>query len=107
MLEVRFVADYDYGQVWISVLFQFLYPFVEVLKRRYLGDVVNQDGTQGSAVVGACDGSVPLLAWEEKRLSYSTASERLLSVRLTGSIIACLSYTIDVTCYIRCQNGSV
>lgn len=50
-----------YHNVGVGMIPQLLQPPRDVLVSLLLGDVVNEEGTHGAAVVGRCDGTVTLL----------------------------------------------
>jgi hypothetical protein len=61
VLEIALVADEHDDNVLVGVVAQLLEPAGHVLVGRVLGNVVNEEGSNGTAVVGRGDGAVALL----------------------------------------------
>ena len=51
-VQIRFVAYEHHHYVWVSVLSHFLQPSGQVVEGLFAGDVVHQQSTGGSSVVG-------------------------------------------------------
>jgi len=60
--QIGLVAHKHNDDVGLGVVAELLEPALDVLERGVLGDVVNEEGTDGAAVVGRGDGAVALLA---------------------------------------------
>lgn len=66
MLQIALIPDQHDDNVAIRVITEFLEPSGHVDVRGVLGDVVHEERTDGSAVVGGGDGSVAFLTgWRE------------------------------------------
>ena len=61
MPQIALVADEHDDNVAVGVIAQLIKPPLDVLVRHGLGDVVDEQSTDGSSVVRARDGSVALL----------------------------------------------
>lgn len=60
--QIGLVAHEHNHNVGLGVVAELLEPALDVLERGVLGDVVNEEGTDGAAVVGRGDGTVALLS---------------------------------------------
>ena len=60
--QVGLVADEHDDDVGLGVVAELLEPALDVLEGGVLGDVVDEEGADGAAVVGRGDGAVALLA---------------------------------------------
>lgn len=59
--QIGLVAHEHDDDVGLGVVAELLEPALDVLERGVLGDVVNEEGADGAAVVGRGDGAVALL----------------------------------------------
>ena len=62
MAQIALVAHQHDDDVGSSVLAELSQPALYVLKCHSIGNVVNQQCSHGSTVIGACDGTVSLLS---------------------------------------------
>lgn len=101
MVKVALISDQHYDHVGVPVLPHFLQPASQVTESVTASDVIDQQGTGGSSVVGASNALKALLPGLEKELNvtftYSVPDLQLnvLIVDLDGS-----STELDPDCQI-------
>jgi hypothetical protein len=61
MFKIGLVADKHDYDVAVRVITELLQPAGDIRIGRMLGDIVHEQSTNGTAVVGGCDGTVALL----------------------------------------------
>lgn len=62
MPQIALVTHKHDDDVLVGMVAQFLQPSVHVLKRHALADIVDEEGADGTAVVGRGDGAITFLA---------------------------------------------
>ena len=68
-IEIGFIADEHEGYFVVGVAFGLVQPFANVVECLSAGDIVHQDDTDGSSIVGPGDGFecfLPCLKYREK-----------------------------------------
>jgi len=70
MFKILFISYEHNNYVWVSVLSQFLIPFLYVPKGGFPTDVINQQCTHSSSVIRIGDCFVPFLARSVPYLNF-------------------------------------
>lgn len=73
VLQVGLVPDQHDDNVGVGMVPQFLEPPFHILQGRRLRNIVHQEGSEGSPVVGAGDRPIPFLACRVPYLSFHTS----------------------------------
>ena len=70
LFEVAFIAHHQAYHVLVAIVFELFQPFLQILKGRSPGDVVDKQGPNRSPVVGTGHGSVSLLSGSVPDLNF-------------------------------------
>lgn len=62
MSQIGLVSHQHYDNVAISVIPQLLQPSCNILERLELADVIDEQSSDGTAIISRCDGAVAFLA---------------------------------------------
>eukprot|EP01083_Nonionella_stella_P070133 187485_1 len=60
--QIRLISDEHYDNIGLSMISQLLQPTLDILKGGVLANVINEEGTNCSAVVGGCDSAITFLS---------------------------------------------
>lgn len=62
MLEIALVTHQHNDDIRVGVVLELFEPALDVFESTLLRDVIDEQGANGTAIVGRCDGAIALLA---------------------------------------------
>ncbi len=108
VLEIRFVAHQHDNNIRICMISQFLQPSFHILISHMLCDVINQQSTHSSSIVGTGDGPIPLLSCCVPNLGLDSLAINLKRKQRwqVRTRLWCLTQFLNI-CYIETLNSEI